>query len=228
MERIRWVPVSQQNDYLLVNIPEFRLHAYGGGIRDFTMDVVVGKAAHNTVIFTGDLKYIVFSPYWNIPPSIVKNEVLPAIKNNPGYLQRNNMEITGNSGGLPVVRQKPGPKNSLGLVKFLFPNSYNIYLHDTPAKGLFSQDKRAFSHGCIRLAEPQKLAEYLLRNDPGWTTARIEKAMNSGKEQYVTLKKGVPVYVGYFTSWVDKEGRLNFRDDIYGHDSQMAQMMFGK
>ena len=124
---------------------------------------------------------------------------------------------------MPVIRQKPGAKNALGKVKFLFPNSHNIYFHDTPAKSLFEMRKRAFSHGCIRLSEPKKLAEYLLRNDPEWTSAKIDKAMNAGKESWVKLNEPVAVAITYFTAWVDKQGVLNFREDIYGHDKQMAK-----
>ncbi|HEV8506348.1 MAG TPA: L,D-transpeptidase family protein [Chitinophagaceae bacterium] len=221
MERIRWVPAEPTTDYLLVNIPEFRLHVYENGKYKWNMKVVVGAVAHNTVIFNGSLKYIVFSPYWNVPPSIIKKEVVPGMRRNKNYLANHNMEW--NDG---AVRQKPGPGNSLGLVKFLFPNSYNIYLHDTPSKSLFNESKRAFSHGCIRLAEPKKLAEYLLRNDPDWTERGITKAMNGGKEKYVTLKQTIPVFIGYFTAWVDRDGKLNFRDDIYGHDKEMAEHLF--
>jgi murein L,D-transpeptidase YcbB/YkuD len=185
------------------------------------MKVVVGAVAHNTVIFNGNMKYIVFSPYWNVPPSILRKEIIPGIKRNKNYLANHNMEWNGGA-----VRQKPGPRNSLGLVKFLFPNSYNIYLHDTPSKSLFNESKRAFSHGCIRLSEPKRLAEYLLRNDPAWSEASITKAMNSGKEKYVTLKQTIPVFIGYFTAWVDHDGKLNFRDDIYGHDKEMAEHLF--
>ena len=185
------------------------------------MKIVVGSTAHNTVIFTGTLKYVVFSPYWNIPPGILKNEILPAISRNKNYLTRHNMEWHGN-----IVRQKPGPNNSLGLVKFLFPNDYNIYLHDTPSKSLFEENERAFSHGCIRLSQPAKLARFLLRNDPSWDSLKIARAMNGGKEKFVTVKENVPVYIGYFTAWVDREGNLNFRDDIYGHDRKLADQLF--
>ena len=130
---------------------------------------------------------------------------------------------TGTENGLPVIRQMPGPKNSLGLVKFLFPNDHNIYFHDTPAKSLFSARKRAFSHGCIRLAEPDKLAKYLLRNDPEWTPAKIDQAMNAGKEKVVNLPAPVPVAITYFTAWVDRNGTLHFREDIYGHDKEDAK-----
>jgi murein L,D-transpeptidase YcbB/YkuD len=222
MERIRWVPEEPKSDYLLVNIPEFKLHVYEQGKYTHNMNVVVGTSTNSTVIFTGGLKYVVFSPYWNVPPGILKKEVLPGIAKNPDYLVRHNMEWFGNR----QVRQKPGPKNSLGLVKFLFPNNYNIYLHDTPSKSLFKEDKRAFSHGCIRVSDPEWLADWLLRSDSSWTKDAISKAMNAGKEKYVTLKKEVPVYIGYFTAWVDREGRLNFRDDIYGHDAKMIKKMF--
>jgi murein L,D-transpeptidase YcbB/YkuD len=223
MERIRWMPAHPTTDYLLVNIPDFRLHVYEKAKLAFSMNVVVGSTVHTTVIFSGMLNQIVFSPYWNIPPSILNNEILPGIKKNPNYLDRHNMEWNGNS-----VRQKPGKNNSLGLVKFLFPNSYNIYLHDTPSKSLFGESRRAFSHGCIRLSEPKKLAEFLLRNDSTWTEEKIMTAMNAGTEKYVRLKgtAEVPVFIGYFTSWVDKNGRLNFRDDIYGHDKKMAKRLF--
>ncbi|WAC13177.1 L,D-transpeptidase family protein [Dyadobacter pollutisoli] len=223
MERIRWVPAEPPTDYILVNIPEFRLHMYEKGQLAFDMNVVVGSQAHNTVIFAGKLNQIVFSPYWNVPPSILKNEILPGIKRNRNYLAKHHMEWNGNS-----VRQKPGKSNSLGLVKFLFPNSYNIYLHDTPSKSLFGESQRAFSHGCIRLSEPKKLAEFLLRKDSTWTSSKIAAAMNSGKEQYVRLRgqNEIPVFIGYFTAWVDHTGKLNFRRDIYGHDQKMAERLF--
>lgn len=225
MERCRWLPLSLQEDYLAVNIPEFKLHVYHADSLLWSTNVVVGKTLHETVTFAGDLKYVVFSPYWNIPASIVKNEILPAMNRNPNYLSRNNMEITGRSGGLPIIRQKPGPNNSLGRVKFLFPNSYNIYLHDTPSKALFSQSSRAFSHGCVRVSEPEKLAQFLLRNDSTWTTDEIQNAMHLGKEKYVTLKKTVPVFITYFTTFVDREGQINFREDIYKRDERLADFL---
>jgi L,D-transpeptidase YcbB len=220
MERSRWIPVSIQDDYIIVNIPAFLLFSFENDSLQFIMKVVVGKAMHKTVIFNGNLQYVVFSPYWNVPPDILKNEVLPGIRKNPDYLRRNNMEWNGNN-----IRQKPGPKNSLGLVKFLFPNSYNIYLHDSPAKSLFNQDTRAFSHGCIRVGEPKKLATYLLRKQPEWTESKIDAAMHSGKEKYVTLKTTVPVFIAYLTAWVDRQGQFNFRDDIYKRDDRLESMM---
>jgi murein L,D-transpeptidase YcbB/YkuD len=226
MERMRWMPVHGEGRRLVANIPEFKLHVYEGDKEVFDMRVVVGKAANKTVIFNDELKHIVFSPYWNIPASIVRNEILPAIQRNPGYLARKNMEQTGTRGGLPVVRQKPGAGNSLGKVKFLFPNSYAIYFHDTPAKSLFSRDTRAFSHGCIRLAEPKKLAMYLLKEKQEWTESRITEAMNRDAELWVNLDEPVPVLISYFTAWIDHDGLLNFRDDIYGHDKALAAKLF--
>ena len=145
---------------------------------------------------------------------------------NPNYLASQNMEQNGTEDGVPKIRQLPGDKNSLGRVKFLFPNSFNIYFHDTPAKSLFNQDKRAYSHGCIRLAEPEKMAEYLLRDNPEWTPEKIMMAMNQDHEQYVKLKKPVPVIITYYTAWVDENGLLNFRDDIYSHDADLTGKMF--
>jgi murein L,D-transpeptidase YcbB/YkuD len=227
MERMRWMPVAPSGNLIVVNIPEFVLHVYEGNKKAFDMNIVVGKEGHTTMMFNGDLNQVVFSPYWNVPPSIVKNEIMPKLASNPGYLDQQNMEQVGMEGGYPKIRQKPGPDNSLGRVKFLFPNSFNIYFHDTNAKGLFSKDKRAYSHGCIRLSEPEKMAQYLLRNDPNWDAGSIETAMSAGVEKNVRLKNPVPVVITYYTAWVDDYGRLNFRDDIYGHDRSLAGKMFG-
>lgn len=223
MERARWISSKPTPNFLLINIPQFKLTVIENNKTAWDCNVVVGKEMHKTVIFRGELKYVVFSPYWNVPPSILKNEILPAIRRNPNYLARNNMEWNG--GG---VRQKPGPGNALGLVKFLFPNSYNIYLHDSPSKPLFKEEKRAFSHGCIRVSEPKKLAVYLLRKDSTWNEAKIEAAMNSGKEKYVTLKDTIPVNIVYFTAWVDDQGKLNFRDDVYKRDARLLESIFPK
>lgn len=221
IERQRWVPAEPVTDYLLVNIPEFMLHLYEDGMHVYKMNVVVGSTQHNTVIFNDELKYVVFSPYWNVPPGILKNEILPGIEKDSNYLVKHNMEYF--SGG---VRQKPGPANSLGLVKFLFPNSYNIYLHDTPSKSLFNESSRAFSHGCIRVSEPLKLSEWILRKDTSWTKQKMIEAMNSGKEKYVEVKEKIPVIIGYFTAWVDSSGKLQLRRDIYGHDEALSSKLF--
>ena len=226
MNRMRWLPQEPEGRLIVVNIPAFILHVYDGTKTVFSMPVVVGKEGHNTILFSDMLTTIVFSPYWNVPPSIVKAEIVPAMQKDPNYLEKNNMEITKEENGLPVVRQLPGEKNSLGKVKFLFPNSFNIYFHDTPAKSLFDKDVRAYSHGCIRLSEPEKMADYLLQSDPKWTPEKISDAMNSGNEQYVKLKDPVPVFITYYTAWVDEAGKLNFRDDIYGHDKDIVGKMF--
>ena len=222
LERMKWMP-DQPEDFIMANIPEYRLHVYENNKQVLNMDIVVGKAANRTVIFSDDLKYVVFSPYWNVPKSIVQNEIMPSMQKNSNYLDRNNMEITGYNNGIPVVRQKPGNSNSLGLVKFIFPNQYNIYFHDTPAKSLFQRDKRAFSHGCIRLHKPFEFAKYLLRDNSAWTDEKIREAMNSDKEKWVTLKKSIPVFITYFTSWVGEDGTVFFRDDVYDHDKKMKE-----
>lgn len=226
MDRMRWLANEPTGNLIVVNIPEFVMHVYEGKQKVFDIDVVVGKEGHNTMMFNGDLNHVVFSPYWNVPSSIVEKEILPAMEKNSNYIAKENMEITGNDDGLPVIRQKPGPGNALGKVKFLFPNSFNIYFHDTPAKSLFNKDKRAYSHGCIRVREPEKLANYILRNQPEWTPEKISEAMNSGDEKYVKVKDPIPVVITYYTAWVDENGRLNFREDIYGHDERLAQKMF--
>lgn len=221
MQRFQTVNASSGTQ-LVVNIPEYKLHVYEGSEHIFDMDVVVGSEEHKTVMFNDEMTNIVFSPYWNVPPSIVENEMLPAMNRNKNYLRNNGYEVTGYEDGLPVIRQKPGPQNSLGQVKFVFPNEHGIYFHDTPAKGLFQYPKRTFSHGCIRLAEPAKLAEYLLKSSPGWDADKIKKAMNSGKEQSVKLPKPVAVTIAYYTAWVDDAGLLQLRQDIYGLDKSAS------
>ncbi|WP_121810480.1 L,D-transpeptidase family protein [Mucilaginibacter kameinonensis] len=225
MERCRWLPVSLNSEYLAVNIPEFKLHVYRGDSLLWSCNVVVGQKVHQTVIFYGEMQYVVFSPYWNVPESIVRAEVLPAIRSNHNYLNEHNMVMAGKENGLPIIQQKPGPSNSLGLVKFLFPNSYNIYLHDTPSRSLFGESSRAFSHGCIRVGEPAKLASFVLNYDSTWTAPRINKAMHLGKEQVVKLKKKLPVFIAYFTAFTDRNNLLNFRKDIYDRDDQLASMI---
>jgi murein L,D-transpeptidase YcbB/YkuD len=221
MDRMRWMPQKPTGNLIIVNIPEFILHVMDGKNKVFDMVVVVGQVGHNTMMFNGDLNQIVFSPYWNVPPSIIEKEIMPALKKNPNYLAKKNMERIGN-----YIRQKPGPGNSLGKVKFIFPNSFNMYFHDTPAKSLFGQDKRAFSHGCVRLSEPQKMAEWLLRNEPAWPKEKIVSAMNQTHETLVKLKEAIPVFIIYYTTWVDGDGLLNFRDDVYEHDKELMQKMF--
>ncbi|WKL50267.1 L,D-transpeptidase family protein [Flavobacterium pectinovorum] len=222
MERCRWIDpeLEKGKEYIEVNIPEFRLYLIRNHDIAFVSPVVVGKTMHKTVIFSGMMNNIVFSPYWNVPPSIIKSEIKPGMAKNKNYLAQKNLEW--NNG---AVRQLPGKNNSLGLVKFLFPNSNNIYLHDTPAKSLFERENRAFSHGCVRVGKPRELAIELLKQDPSWTPARIDKAMHSGKENWVSLKKKVPVYIGYFTAWVDRDGNLNFYKDVYKRDDSLIKLL---
>ena len=223
MERCKWLPNETDQDHIIVNIPDFTLEAFRKDSLVFQCNVVVGKETNKTMIFKGDMKYIVFSPFWNVPESIIKKEIIPAIKKNPNFLSINKMEWVDGQ-----LRQHPGPENSLGFVKFLFPNIYNIYLHDTPSKVLFKLEKRAFSHGCIRISETMKMIKFLLADDPNWNEQRIEEALHSGREKYVVLKKSIPVYIIYLTSFVDGKGLLNFRRDIYERDNGLKEMIFDK
>ncbi|WP_309609597.1 L,D-transpeptidase family protein [Flavobacterium sp.] len=242
MERLRWVPVEIENDYLLVNIPEFKLHVFENRKLLWETNVVVGKAAKQTTIFKGNISRIILNPYWNIPNSIINNEILPKLKRNSNYLARNNMEVVSNDGkamsatainwnkyskNVPfIIRQKPSKNNALGKMKFLFPNSYSIYLHDTPSKELFNRNKRDFSHGCIRVENPKKLAMYLLRNDKIWNQKKVDKVLKTTKETGIAINPTVPVYITYFTAWVDFKENLNFRNDIYNLDDELAKEIF--
>ena len=206
MERCRWISPSlaQNKRYIVVNIPSFTLTFFKEEKPALISRVVVGKSMNQTAVFSGQMSQIVFSPYWNVPPSILRKEILPAIDKNPNYLAKNDMEWLGNR-----VRQRPGPLNALGKVKFLFPNSHIIYMHDTPSKTLFEQEQRAFSHGCIRVARPRDLAIMVLEDDPNWTPEKIDEAMNRAVEKTYNLKSKIPVYIGYFTAWVDREGLIH-------------------
>ena len=222
MERCRWVSkdISKAKEYIVINIPSFKLIYFKDEKHALVSSVVVGKAMNETIIFSGELSYIVFDPYWNVPTSILNKEIIPAIKKDKNYLTKHNMEW--HNGG---VRQQPGIDNSLGLVKFIFPNNNNIYLHDTPAKNLFNAESKAFSHGCIRVEKPKELANLILKDDPKWTPEKIEEAMNKNKESWYALKHKIPVYIGYFTSWVDDKGTINFYKDIYDRDSRLEEML---
>ncbi len=225
MERCRWIPteLTEAKEYIVVNIPSYRLQYYKKGETALASNVVVGKPMNRTVVFSGMMSSIVFSPYWNVPANIVKTEIQPELDKDPDYLAKHNMEWADKN-----IRQKPGPDNSLGLVKFLFPNTNNIYLHDTPAKTLFNSEKRAFSHGCIRVEKPRELAIKILENDPKWTPEKIDEAMHKGEEEWVTLKRKIPVYIGYFTAFVDSEGNINFYKDIYEKDQRLAALLVEK
>lgn len=238
LERWRWLPRDLGDRHILVNIPEYRLEVWDGDKVPLSMRVVVGKKDTPTPIFADDMTYLVFAPYWNVPPDIVQKETLPSVMRDPAFLQRTNMEVLDKSGNVvdpssvdledPAAyrfRQRPGSSNSLGLVKFMFPNSYNVYLHDTPADSLFARATRSFSHGCVRLEEPVKLAEYVLADQPDWTSEKIEAAMHAGEERSVKLRKALPVYLGYWTARVAADGILQFRDDLYGIDTRQTAML---
>ena len=238
LERLRWTPLMQGPRMIVVNIPEFVLRAYevqDGRIQvQEEMKIVVGKALDTrTPLFDEDMRFIEFSPYWNIPPSIARAETVPRLRRDPGYLAREEMEFVSNGGrvdrtvsaglldavlaGKARIRQRPGPNNALGDIKFVFPNRDNIYLHHTPATELFKRDRRDFSHGCIRVEAPVELAKFVLRNMPEWTPERIQKAMSRGESTTLKLSEPVPVLIAYGTTLV-KDGRTFFFDDLYGLD----------
>ena len=220
LERHRWLPRTLGSRYVYVNVPAFRLDAYDSGQKTLSMKVVVGAEyeGKTTPVFSDSMESVVFRPYWNITPDIQRKEIGPKAASDPGYLERNEMEYY-KDGGETRIRQRPGGKNSLGLVKFLFPNSFNIYLHDTPAKTLFQQTDRAASHGCIRLEKPAELAQWVL----GWDGARVQNAMESGPDNSaVRVPKKIPVYIVYFTAYL-RDGRVYFGDDVYGRDEALLQ-----
>jgi murein L,D-transpeptidase YcbB/YkuD len=238
LERWRWLPRDLGDRYILVNIPEYRLEVWEGDRVPLAMRVVVGKQDTPTPIFSETMTYLVFSPYWNVPPDIAKGETLPAVLKDPAFLERTNMEVLDTRGQLVDVaaldlsdptkyrfRQRPGADNSLGLVKFMFPNEHNVYLHDTPADSLFARASRSFSHGCVRVERPDALASYVLGDQPEWTKQKIADAMQAHQEQVVKLRKGIPVYLGYWTARVAADGAMQFRKDVYGIDQRQTVLL---
>jgi murein L,D-transpeptidase YcbB/YkuD len=246
LERWRWMPTEFQEPPVLVNIPEFRLRAYSGEQQlALSMNVVVGKAAPTkTPVFTDSIRFIVFRPYWNVPPGILRRSVIPGITKSSSYIAKERFEVTDSSGrlvspsddivaglraGKYSIRQKPGPANALGLVKFMFPNTYSVYLHSTPSTELFSRSRRDFSSGCIRVEKPAELASFLLRKQPDgaeWTVQRAQAAMDSGKDnQQVNLAVKVPVLILYVTAVAEEDGTIHFFDDIYDHDKRLNALL---
>lgn len=238
LERWRWLPRDLGARHILVNIPEYRLEVWERNRVPLTMRVVVGKQDTQTPIFNDVMTHVVFSPYWNVPPDIAQGETLPEIMKDPGFLDRNNMEVLDPDGNQidprtidladPAryrFRQRPGQQNSLGLVKFMFPNQYNVYLHDTPADSLFARASRSFSHGCVRIENPQALAQYVLADQPEWTPDRIQEAMHAEQERTVKLRSAIPVYLGYWTARVSADGVLQFRRDVYGIDGRQRSLL---
>jgi len=218
MDRWRWLPNDLGSRYLIVNIPAFELNAIENGKSVLTMKVITGKVDNPTPVLADEMESIVFSPYWNIPQSIVEKEILPKLDADPDYLERHNMEAD-DSGA--HYRQRPGRGNSLGAVKFVFPNHFNVYLHGTPSVSLFKRVERDFSHGCVRLEDPLELAMYVLRDQPEWTKEKIAAAMNAGTERGVKLKTPLPIYLVYFTVW-DEDGTLRTAGDVYELDRRHA------
>jgi len=226
MNRAMWMPKQVDSSRIEINIPSQMLYAYADSGKAFEMPVIVGKEGNSTVMFSSNISQIVFNPTWNIPESIVKNEIMPKIKEDKNYLKKNNIEVVKQNDSLPVLRQLPGKNNPLGKAKFLFPNTHDIYLHDTPDKTAFAKQDRALSHGCIRVADAARLAQYLLKDQSDWTAQEINSAMNNGKEETVTLKNRQAVNINYLTAWVDKDGYMNFRPDVYSHDKEAMDKMF--
>ena len=246
LERWRWVPHSFPRPPIVVNIPEFRLRAYDDQYRpELEMKVVVGKAyRHKTPVFSGNMTHLIFRPYWDVPLSIQRAELVPKIAKDPAYLAKNDYEIVNSRrqvvstsavsadllaqlrSGKLFIRQVPGEKNALGLVKFLFPNEYNVYLHSTPAKSLFFRSRRDFSHGCIRVEKPEELAQWVLRGmQPGWNIDHIQAAENGADSIQVNLNKPIPVLIVYGTAVAREGGEVYFFDDIYGHDAALEQLL---
>jgi murein L,D-transpeptidase YcbB/YkuD len=245
MERYRWLPQSLESRHLRVNIADFSLQLVEDGEVTMAMDVIVGRPYRETPVFSGSMTYLVFSPYWHLPPTITREDILPKLRRDPASLAEDGIRVFSGWGGeereidpatvdwkkisprnIPYhFRQDPGPNNALGRVKFMFPNRFSVYLHDTPAKQLFDRAQRDFSSGCIRVERPKDLAMQLLLDDPAWTPERVEEAMNADKQQNVTLNRPIPVYLYYLTAWVDGEGVLQFREDIYGRDKRLLDAL---
>ncbi len=238
LERWRWLPRELGERYIFVNVPEFRLEIHEGQRMALSMNVITGARSTPTPIFSDTMTHVVFSPYWNVPDGIASGETIPLVQSDPSFLDRNRIEVVGTSGRVvdPSTidwssvsededfpyrfRQRPGASNSLGLVKFVFPNEYDVYLHDTPADALFKRTYRALSHGCVRVEQPRTLAEYLLRDQSEWTPERITEAMNAGEEKHVKLRRPIPVHLMYWTARVHEDGTVHFRPDVYGRDSR--------
>src|SRR5512138_398267 len=247
LERRRWMPDDLGQRHIFVNLADQLLKLVDEPRTLLDMPVVIGKPYHRTPIFSHVMTYVEVNPYWNVPPSIAREELLPKIRQDPGYLERNNYVLFSDwSAAATVVdphtvdwsqvsasnfhykiRQESGDDNALGRVKFMFPNRFNIYLHDTPAKSLFSRPERTFSHGCIRVQDPPLLAEVALATTPGWDRARIEAAVASGERTIVTLAEPLPVHITYLTSWVNKDGSVHFRNDVYDRDASLARALHG-
>ncbi len=241
MERLRWLPADLTDRYIFVNQAAFQSWLVDGGEVKFRSDVIVGKPKYQTAVFVDEMESVVLNPYWTVPRSLAIDQMLPKLRGDPGYLERQGFQLL-NGRGQQVAwrsvdwrditaknltysfRQPPGPTNALGGLKFLFPNSHSIYMHDTPARHLFGNDVRAFSYGCVRLKQPYDLASVVL-GPQGWTPKRIEAAVRNGQNQRVRLERKIPVYLGYYTAWVGADGGVKFHHDIYGRDRILSQAL---
>lgn len=235
LDRWRWLPRSLGDRFIMVNIAGFEMELVEHDQPALSMNVVVGKEAWETPVFADTMKYLIVNPYWNVPASIQKDEVIPALMRDPGYLDRNGFEVVDSrarvvdAGSVDwsedassyAIRQRPGRSNALGKLKFMLPNDLNIYLHDTPADHLFSRNSRAFSHGCIRLEHPRELARHLMQTVTGTSPDNLEDLIASGKEKRINFTEGVPVYIVYFTGWAAPDGSVRFYPDIYGQDRRL-------
>jgi len=243
MERIRWLPANLGADRLMVNIAGFELKEYRQNQLRDVMAVVVGKPYSRTPVFSDTIKYVEFNPYWNVPGTIAVKEYLPKLRQSPAGLAADGFEVVQGAKVWPVnaidwsrygpgnfpfqLRQRPGPKNALGRLKIMFPNKFDVYLHDTPARTLFVKTDRAFSHGCIRLSRPIDAAVEVLADTPGWDRARINATIATGDRTVANLAKPIPIHITYFTAWVD-HGVANFRSDIYEQDAKLAAALNGR
>lgn len=245
MERYRWLPRAPESRHLRVNIADFRLELVEENEVVMAMDVIVGEPFRQTPVFSGNMTYLVFSPSWHLPPTIAREDILPRLKRDANALAEDGIRVLQGWGenereidptsvdwrrvssrNLPYhFRQDPGPNNALGRVKFMFPNRFSVYLHDTPARQLFDRAQRDFSSGCIRVERPADLATHLLLEDPAWTPQRVAEAMASGTEQTVTLPRALPVHLYYLTAWVDENGELQARQDIYERDARLREAL---
>ena len=244
MERMRWLPWNFGQKFIVCNIADQTVFMIQDKDTVYSTRAIVGREYRSTPVFEADMNHLVFSPTWTIPPTILANDVIPSVKKDINYLSSKNMQVIDRSGkviptqsiewsnmsgrNFPyMIRQAPGPTNALGLVKFMFPNSYNVYIHDTPSRELFAKDDRALSSGCIRIQNPAELAEILLK-DMDWDQSKIKAAMNLGREQTVRLPEPVTVFISYLTAWTDLQGRAHFRSDIYNRDNKLYEAIMSK
>jgi murein L,D-transpeptidase YcbB/YkuD len=223
MERWRWLPRDLGTSHVLVNIPEYRLHVTMDGQEIHEAKVIVGKPGTPTPVFSDIMQFVVLNPSWNVPQSIIRKEYLPKLMEDPDYLAKRGFVVTYRNGQMSV-RQPPGDDNALGHIKFMFPNNFSVYLHDTSSRNLFTSEKRAFSHGCVRVDAPFEFAEIVMGAENGWTADRVESAIG-GRERRIDLKRQIPVHIAYFTATVDDSGELQLYDDIYGYDQRVMSAL---